>query len=85
MHVEGYRSRIFVKTDRIIRELRGDLPDELIATGLWLDVLAAERKLKRRGVETDESLRERVLVARLNEQIATSIVSLLQLDRRYST
>jgi hypothetical protein len=70
------------KADRIISELAGDLPVELIATGQWLDALAMEHKLPPRDAgETDETLREKIWVKRLNDQMIT-IVSLLYLDQR---
>lgn len=68
--------------ERCIRELKGDLPDELIAIGLWLDQLGAERRLPRNPGESDQSYRDRIIADRLNEHITTSIVSLLRLDRR---
>ena len=71
-----------MKPDRIIRELKGDLPDELIATGAWLDALGAERKLLRSVGESDSDYRTRLLERRLSEQIQTDLISVLQLDRK---
>ena len=68
----------------LLRELTGDLPDEFIASGSWLDEVATRWRIKRADAETDDELRLRICSSRLEQRIQTSLASVF-LDRRYST
>lgn len=65
-----------------VEELKGDLPEECIATGAWLSELAKERyKMERFPFESDDALRNRIYTLRFSEQLSTQFASAL-LDRR---
>jgi hypothetical protein len=71
--------------DEILRQLQGDYPDELIASGHWLDEIAQRRyKECRRDGETDHDLRTRLLDIRLKEIILTQVVSVFLDSRKYA-
>ena len=73
-----------------VRELKGDLPREMILSGEALDKFAkecydTERFVVDKFVETDEALRARLLNVRLLEHIQTNIMSTFLDNRKHVT
>jgi hypothetical protein len=66
------------------RSLAGDIGSELIATGKWLDELAALEKIERAPGESDQTLRTRLLNKIGERQVTERIVSyFLDRSRRF--